>query len=154
MRASLSRLLAFTFTLSFLTAAPAWSQAHETKSGSYTLRSSTVGSDMLPAETARKHGIERSPLRGVLNLTVSNDQQSVPAKIAVEVSNLTGRTRPIAMSKTSANGYVSYMGTYDFSNGEVLDFSVQAQPQGSNEVMRLNFRERMWDGGDLPETQH
>jgi len=153
MRTSLSRLLACTFSLSFLTAAPAWSQAHETTSGAYTLRSSTVGSVMLSAESARKYGIDRSPLRGVFNATISKDGRNVPAKLEVVAGSLTGKTRPIPMTETTANDSVSYTGVYDYVHGEVLDFTVKAQPQGSNEALNLTFRDRMWGRGALPEIK-
>ncbi|QYF92361.1 DUF4426 domain-containing protein [Massilia sp. PAMC28688] len=133
-------------------AAPAWSQMHQQQSGSYTVRSSTVGSDTLSEASARVHGIERSPTRGVLNVTVTKGGQTVPATVAVVARNLTGRTRPIGVKETNANGYVSYTGVYDFVHGEVLDFTVRATPYDSKEVIVLTFRDRMWGRGDLPET--
>ena len=51
--------------VSILALAPAWGQSHEARSGAYTLRASTVASTMLSPESARQHGIERSPTRGV-----------------------------------------------------------------------------------------
>ena len=139
--------------VSILALAPAWGQSHEARSGAYTLRGSTVASTMLSPESARQHGIERSPTRGVLNVTVMQDEQTVPARIEASASNLTGRSRPIALTQTSANGYVSYTGAYDFVHGEVLDFSIRAVPQGSTQTLRLQFRDRMWGRGDLPDAQ-
>ena len=147
------QLLSCALCLSFATAAPAWAQAHEAKSGSYVLRASTVGSDMLSAETARRHGIQRSPLRGVLNVTVLKDGSTVRADIEAVARNLTGRRRSVALTETTANGYVSYTGVYDFVHGEVLDFSIRAQPRGIDQRLNLTFRDRMWGTGDLPESQ-
>lgn len=147
------RLLSGVLCLSFTTAAPAWAQAHEAKSGSYTLRASTVRSDMLSAEAARRHGIEPSPLRAVLNVTLMKDGSTVAADITALARNLTGHQRPVALTETRANGYVSYTGVYDFVHGEVLDFSIQAQPRGADRQLSLTFRDRMWGTGDLPDGQ-
>ena len=138
---------------SLLAAAPALAQSHEARSGPYTLRSSTVASNTLSPMTARAHGIERSPTRGVLNVTVMKDAQSVPATVEATAHNLTGRKRPVPLTQTSANGYVSYTGTYDFMHGEVLDFSIRATPQDSAQPLTLQFRDRMWGKGDLPDPQ-
>lgn len=133
-------------------AAPARSQPHQQQSGPYTVRSSTVGSETLSEASAKIHGIERSPTRSVLNVTITKDGQTVPALVAVVARNLTGKVRPIAVKETKANGYVSYTGPYDFVHGEVLDFTVRATPYDSKEVIALSFRDRVWGRGDLPET--
>lgn len=133
-------------------AAPSWSQVHEARAGDYALRSSTVSSTMISADVASKHGIVPSPTRGILNVTVTRAQQTVPARVEVVARNLTGHATEVGMAQTTANGYVSYTGAYDFVHGEVLDFTVRAKPQGSEEVLTLTFRDRMWGRGDLPET--
>lgn len=154
MQLQLSRLLVLPVAIFLLTATPlSWSQAHETQVGSYTLRTSTVSSEQLSASTARKHGIERSPLRGVLNVTIAKGKETVPANVEVIARNLTGHIRPIVMKEAIADGYVSYTGAYDFTHGEVLDFTIHAQPQGSKESLSLTFRDRMWGRGDLPDPQ-
>lgn len=139
--------------LAMLASGPAWSQAHEARAGDYTVRASTVRSDMLAPETARRHGIERSATRGVLNVTVMKDGKTVPAAIEAEAHNLTGRPRPVPLTQTTANGYVSYTGAYDFVHGEVLDFRIRAQPQGGAPALKLEFRDRMWGEGDLPDQR-
>lgn len=139
--------------ISTLATAPAWGQSHEVKSGAYTLRASTVASNMLAASTAREHGIERSPTRGVLNVTLMKDQQTVAAEVEASARSLTGKSRPITLKPTTVNAYVSYTGSYDFVHGEVLDFNIKATPEGAGEPLNLSFRERMWGSGDLPEKR-
>lgn len=139
--------------LAMLAGGPAGAQPHEARAGDYTMRASTVRSDMLAPETARRHGIERSSTRGVLNVTVMKDGKTLPAAIEAVASNLTGRPRPVALTQTSANGYVSYTGAYDFVHGEVLDFRIRAQPQGGAPALQLEFRDRMWGTGDLPDQR-
>ncbi|MDQ1834155.1 DUF4426 domain-containing protein [Massilia scottii] len=131
--------------------ATSWSQAHEQQFGAYTLHSSTVGSENLSPQTARKHGIERSPTRAVLNVTLSKDKQTIPAQVDVSARSLTGQTRQIGMQETRTGNDVSYTGSYEFVHGEVLDFTIHATPRGSDKVLSMAYRERLWGPGDLPE---
>lgn len=127
---------------------PAWPQAHVSKEGSFTLRASTVSSETLPESTANANGIERDPRRGVLNVSIHQEDGSrdrnVRADVHATVRNLTGQKRDILMREIDANGYVSYLGTYDFVRGEVVDFLIDAKPQGSDRTLGLTFRDRMW----------
>lgn len=146
-------VFALPFALAMLAAGPAWGQAYEVKAGDYTVRGSTVRSDMLAPVTAQAHDIERSPTRGVLNVTVMKDGKTVPAQIEAVANSLTNRPRPVAMTQTTANGYVSYTGVYDFVHGEVLDFRIRAQPLGATQPLVLEFRDRMWSEGGLPDQR-
>jgi len=121
-----------------------WAQSHEQRAGAYVLRSSTVGSETISQETALKHGIIPAPTRAVINVTVSKGDQTVPAVVSVAARNLTGRARDIPVRQTQENGYISYLGAYEFVNGEVLDFAVKARPEGNQETLSLRFRDRMW----------
>ena len=142
--------------LMLVASSPAWSQAHERRFGDYTIRSSTAGTENLSAETARAHGIERGPRKAVLNVTVlkkeDGTEKTVPARLRVYVRNLTQERRQIDMRETAAGGYVSYMGTYDFVHGAVLDFTIEAQPENSGKTLTMTYRERMWAHGDLPDV--
>lgn len=148
-RSHLHRLAFMTAAVSFALAVPTvYAQVHSRDYGQFTVRSSTVGSINLAEETAAEHGIERDPRRGVLNVTVLRREQrikkTVPASVSAYVMNLTGQRRHIDLQEITAEGRVSYVGTYQFTNGEVLDFRIQAKPDGSNEVFRLRFRDRLW----------
>lgn len=127
---------------------PAWSQAHVSKEGGFTLRASTVSSETLPESTANAQGIERDPRRGVLNVSIHQQDgardKNVRAEVHATARNLTGQKRDIPMKEVDANGYVSYLGTYDFVRGEVVDFLIDAKPQGSDRTLSLTFRDRMW----------
>jgi hypothetical protein len=131
------------------TPAAARAQAHERHAGPYTLRASTVGSESISAQTAKAHGIERSPSRALINVTLMRNGKTVPARLTVHARNLAGMSRPIDMRPTPANGYISYDGVYEFVNGEVLDFTIRAQPEGRDQAVTLGFRDRMWRQGDI-----
>jgi len=85
-----SNLLAATLVcLAVWTPFSAGAQPHETREAGYTLRSSTVSSETLPASMARAHGFEQTPTISVLNVTVIEDAGSgngtVPATLAVQI---------------------------------------------------------------------
>jgi hypothetical protein len=125
-----------------------WSQAHVSREGAFSLRASTVSSETLPESTAKAHGIERDPRRGVLNVIilhkVKSGEKTMRGAVSATARDLTGQKRDIPMKEVDANGYVSYMGTYDFVRGEVIDFLINAKPQGGGRKLSLTFRDRMW----------
>ncbi|MFL6715744.1 MAG: DUF4426 domain-containing protein [Burkholderiaceae bacterium] len=127
---------------------PALSQAHVSEEGAFRLRASTVSSETLPESTAKAHGIERDPRRGVLNVTILHNEKSgektMRGDVEATARDLTGQKRTVPMKEVDANGYVSYMGTYDFVRGEVIDFLIDAKPQGGGPKLSLTFRDRMW----------
>lgn len=128
--------------------APAWSQAHTSKEGPYTLRASTVSSETIPESTAKAHGIERDPRRGILNVLIQRKNGAIEKTLHGDVHavarDLTGQKREVPMKEVDANGYVSYMGTYDFVRGEVIDFLIDAKPRSGAHELHLTFRDRMW----------
>lgn len=121
----------------------AWAQAHEQRSGPYTLRASTVRSESISAEAAKAQGIDRSPSRAVINVTVMRDGKTVPAQVAVHVRNLAGMRRAVPMRPTPENGYISYVGAYSLARGDVLDYNVTARPVGSAKPLSLHFRDNV-----------
>lgn len=151
------RISVVSVTLLLFAALPAWSQAHSSQLGIYTLRSSTTKVENLPATSTRAHGIERSPRRAVINVIVSKKEaridNNVAARVQVYARNLTGQRRDIDMREVALEGRVTYLGVYDFVHGEVIDFHITAKPQDSNVILKLTYRERLWAQGDLPDVQ-
>lgn len=150
-----SHLLA-AMSMMLLASAPAWPQSHQRKFGPYVIRSSTVSTENLSAESAKKDGIDRSPRKAVLNVTVlkrmAGDEETVPAHVEANVRNLSEQRRRIDMREVIGEGRVSYMGTYDFIHGAVLDFTITARPENSGKTFTMAYRERMWAQGDLPDV--
>ena len=142
--AAASLLLVATATVPVISLA----QAHEITQGGYTLRSSTVSSSNVDPATAQRHGIEPSPNRGLLNVVVSRKRgkgsQTVHADVHASVSGLTGKSREVPMKEVEENGFVSYMGSYEFAPREVLDYRVTARPGGRDPKLELKYRDRVW----------
>lgn len=123
-------------------------QPHEARRGDLVLRSSTVASDRIDPATARNHGIEPSPTRGVLNVVLlrGREERTVPAEVRATAVSLSGVRQDIEMREVRANDRVSYMGTYDFLPKEVVDFEVAATPlrPAESRPLTLKHRDRMW----------
>ncbi|MDQ3058887.1 MAG: DUF4426 domain-containing protein [Pseudomonadota bacterium] len=132
-------------------ATDAQAQAHEVRQGDYVLRSSTVASQSIAPETAAQHGIVPAPGRAVLNVVLlrpgnpSTAEATVAAEVSASRQNLAGVQQTIAMREVRANGYISYVGSYDFLPREVIDFTITARPAGAppGQAVTLNYRDRM-----------
>ncbi len=121
-------------------------QAHQVKEGGYTLRTSTVSSETLPAPVAKAHGFDQGPGLAVLNVTVSENVRArngtVAAALDVRIRDLAGRAVPIDMRVDRENGYVSYYGIYRRPPRQTLSVSIRATPQGTNRTLKLRYRDR------------
>lgn len=139
------RILMCVAMAAFTSAAVA--QPHETSRGDLVLRASTVASASLNPATAAQHGIEVSPRRSVLNVVVMRGaaRKTVAAEVTATSRTLAGLSQDIRMDRVLANGYVSYIGSYDFLPGEVVDFKIRARPLQpvKGRPLSLSFRERM-----------
>lgn len=124
----------------------AHAQAHQVREGGYTLRSSTVGSETIPASVARAHGFGRSPSLGILNVTVIERGRpgngTVAAALDVHIRNLAGQEVPVDMMVDRDNGYVSYYGTYQRAPRRILSFAIRAIPKGTGRTLTLRYRDR------------
>ena len=140
--------IAVALVLSLGWAQLAWAQAHETRSGPFVLRSSAVASESVSASSAKANGIDPAPTRAILNVvleeTTGRGRTNMRATIEASAVDLAGIRRPIEMRRAFDNGRVSYIGTFDFLPGEVLDFRIVATPEAGGDPITLTYRDRMW----------
>ncbi|MEO5883849.1 MAG: DUF4426 domain-containing protein [Caldimonas sp.] len=129
-----------------LTPLSAGAQAHQVQEGGYTLRSSTVGSETLPASVAKAHGFDQEPGLSILNVTVTKNGRvgngTLPAALDVQIRDLAGRAVPIEMRVDRENGYVSYYGIYRRPRHQTLVVAIAAAPKGSSRTLKLRYRDR------------
>ncbi len=123
----------------------AGAQPHEVTEGNYTLRSSTVSSETIPASVAKAHGFEQGPSVFILNITVMEKSRAgnatLPAVLTVKIRDLTGRKLPIDMKVNHENGFVSYYGTYHRLPNQALSFDITAAPEGSSRMLTMRYRD-------------
>lgn len=120
---------------------------HVAEFGRYTLRANAIPSDLLPAASARKHGIERARDRGVLNLVVlerrpDGSQATVAAEVAARQENLLGQSDAVEMRAIRENSRVSYLGTFGFAPLRNFRFMLRVRPAGSDETLTTAFEDR------------
>ena len=96
------------------------------------------------------HGIEPAANRAVLIVLVLRRSGKVTTPVTATVTallhDLAGVPHHINMRKITQNGWITYMGTYDFLLREVIDFKVTALPDGAKPgpMLKLSYQERMW----------
>lgn len=134
--------------LSLAACAPfsAGAQPHRVTKGHYTLRSSTVSTETISASMAKAHGFEQARSVFILNVTVIQQGRAgsatVPAVLAVDIRDLTGRRLPIDMTVDRENDAVSYYGTYRRMPNQTLLFDIAAVPKGSGRRLTMRFRDQ------------
>jgi hypothetical protein len=122
-------------------------QAHIQAAEDHILRASTVSASNLSDEMRNEYGIPLAANTAVLNVTVQRKTdgapRNVPARLEVQARNLYGMETGVEMRKVVANGLVSYLGTYEFLPRETLDFRITAHPEGTQQSVTLEFRDRL-----------
>lgn len=127
-------------------ATTAYSQAHQTRSGPCSVRSSTADSRSIDAAIAAAHQFSTSADVAIINVTVrcrgASGNGTVPAQIAVTRRDLAGTPEDVNMHLDRQNGYVSYYGTFPRIAGALVTLTVTATPQGKSGPMTLTYRHR------------
>ncbi len=145
------RLTAFLTSLLLLSASSdAHAQAHQSRGGACSIRSSTVDSRSIPPAVAAARGFSAAADVAIVNVTVrckggrrnGNGNGTVPAKIAVTRRDAVGTREAVEMHLDRQNGYVSYYGTYPRVAGAVLTLTVAATPKGASRPIVLSYRHR------------
>jgi hypothetical protein len=114
-----------------------------TQFGDYLVHHNALSTEVLGADMARQYAIERSPTRGMLNLSVqkiADDETATPvaAEIHGEATNLSGLRSPITIREIPGT-YVSYVGLFDVSPPDTYTFVLSIKPAGSDQTHTLRF---------------
>lgn len=118
--------------LAMLTPA-AWSE--EQSFGDYTVYYQAVNSTFLTPEIAEQYGIVRSERRAFLNIAVvRNDEGGKTTPVTATLNgikhNLLQQSEPIEFKIVREGEAIYYIGQFDFSNAEVLRFTLEVAPEG------------------------
>lgn len=109
---------------------------NSTKVPGHTIHHNALSTSLLAPEVARTYGVQRSPNRGLLNLSVIRDVPgttgtAVPAQIEATSRNLQGQIREIAMREVREGQAIYYLGEFPVEHGETLHFDLKVRPQGA-----------------------
>lgn len=115
----------------------------------FTLRANVIRSEFLPDAMVRKYGIEAAPDLTLLNLVILEnraDGASVPisAKLSARYESLVGHVEAIEMREVEVDGQVSYIGSVDASTQRVFRFVIEAQPEGTDSPLRMDFEVQLY----------
>lgn len=130
-----------------LALAPA--QAESVRSGRYTVHYSAMPSTMITPEVARAAGIARSSSRALLNVSVRADSadalgEPVPARITADVRNSVGQLQSLRMREVREADAIYFLGEARFSDGDTLDFQIEALIEGEPRPVRVRFSQQFF----------
>ncbi len=114
--------------------------------GNYSIHYNALRTDTLLPDVARSYGIQRSPNRVMLTVTMlrKDGEQSTgtPVDGTVDVSayNLNGQMKGIDMRRISEGDAIYYVGEVSISGSEILVFDIQASPTGESMPMQVKLQ--------------
>lgn len=116
-----------------------------TRIDGFTIYHNAVTADTLTADVAKIHGIQRSKVRGVLNVSVIKDRpggSGTPVRALVDVVTLDvgSRRTPVPMREIEDQGSVSYLGQFPIADGQEIAFELRVRPTGVAEptIVRMS----------------
>jgi hypothetical protein len=116
-------------------ATPGLALAEEQSFGDHTVYYQAVNSTFLTPEIAEQYGIVRSERRAFLNVAVVRNESDgsttpVTATLNGVKHNLLQQSEPIEFRVVREGEAIYYLGQFDFSNAEVLRFTLEVAPEG------------------------
>ena len=114
--------------------------------GEHVVHFSVLATDQLPPDVAKAYGIVRSPERAMLNVSVlkAADNQAVTADVTVNVVNLTGQLKNVAMRQINEGDAIYYIGETRVANRETLVFDISVKPEGVNVASQVRFQRQFF----------
>jgi hypothetical protein len=117
--------------------------------GDYVVHYNAFNADLITPQIAQAYGIQRSPSRAVLNITVLRkvmDTPGTPVRATVDASatNLTGQRREIEVREIDDSGAVYYIGEFPVHNLETWRFEVNVKVEGENEPLLVRFKQQFY----------
>ena len=114
--------------------------------GDHIVHFSALATDQLPPDVARLYGIVRSPERAMLNVSVLKeaDGKAVTAEVTVNVVNLTGQLKNVAMRPITEGDAIYYIGETRVANRETLVFALSVKPEGVNVASEVRFQRQFF----------
>ena len=146
---------------SFLVFGSAWAAAvpeartlkNETlRFGDYEVYFSAFNSTFIAPEIARAYQLERGPKHGLVNIAIRNVKDSetgkaVTAQLDGQHKNLLQQSVSLKFQEVKEGSAIYYLAGFRFSNEELLEFSIDVKPEGSDTSYRVKFRQKFYQDG-------
>ncbi|MEH6471490.1 MAG: DUF4426 domain-containing protein [Halopseudomonas sp.] len=113
----------------------------------YEVHYNAFNSSFLPPEVAQVYSIQRSRVRGLVNVAVldsSNKNKPVTAQVSGEIRNLIGQTQPLTFKQIREGEAVYYITEFRFTDDEILNFELQVQPDPNKPAYSVEFKQHFY----------
>ncbi len=113
----------------------------------YELHYNAFNSTFLTPEVAQAYAIQRSKVRGLMNVAVLNTQRNnapVRAQVTGEVTNLVGQVQALSFKQVREGEAVYYICEFRFTDDEILNFDLQVQPDANKPAYKLSFKQHFY----------
>jgi hypothetical protein len=114
--------------------------------GNYEVHFNAVRTDSLTPDIARSYGIQRSPNRVMLTVSVLRKEAThaprkpVEAATVVDAYNLNGQLKDMEMRRVSEGDAIYYIGEVSISGSEILVFDISVTPQGETMPLEVKLK--------------
>ncbi len=109
---------------------------------------SAFNSTFLSPDVAKAYNIQRSGSRGMLNIAVlaksGIKRTPVSATVKASVKNLIGQLQPLTFNEIREGEAVYYIANFRFTNDEILQFSIDVQPESGGAPMQFSFKQHFY----------
>jgi hypothetical protein len=118
--------------------------------GDYVVHYNALNTNLIPPQVAQGYGIQRSPNRALINITVLKKVMDTPgtpvaAMVTANGTNLTGQTREIKIRKVEdSEGAIYYLGDFPVHNLETYRFTIEVAVAGEDEPLVVKFKQQFY----------
>ncbi len=132
-----------------LTVSGTLASADELTFGDYTVHYIAVNSTFLTPEIAEQYNIVRADRRAFLNIAVLHneaDGTTTPVTAALNgiKHNLLQQSQALDFTEIREGDAIYYIGQFDFSNAEILRFTVEVHPEGREPAENLEWSTQLY----------
>lgn len=118
--------------------------------GDYEVHYNAFNSGFLTPEVAQANGLTRSKVMALLNISVlkigsDGVKKPVNALVSGEAKNLIGQVKTINFSKIDEGDAIYYLGSFRFSDEELLKFDLQVQPDPNLSPINVRFSQTFYE---------
>jgi len=116
----------------------------------YEVHYNAFNSGFLTPEVAQANGLTRSKVMALLNVSVlkiEDDGTKRPVNVLVsgEAKNLIGQIKSISFKKIDEGDAIYYLGSFRFSDEEMLNFDLDVQPDPNQSPIRVRFSQTFYE---------
>lgn len=113
----------------------------------YEVHFSAFNSTFLTPDVAQGYAIQRSKVRGLVNVAVldkSNQKAPITAQVRGEITNLVGQVQTLAFKQVREGKAVYYITEFRFTDDEILSFDLQVQPDPNKPAYTVQFKQHFY----------